>query len=310
MISVVIPLYNKEAYIAEAITSVLRQSYTDFELIVVDDGSTDSSLEVASGVKDNRLKLIPIVHQGVSAARNTGIEAAGYNWIAFLDADDWWAPDFLKEMVTCIKAYPKHNLFASGRSHVFSDHVMRYNNPFLPKDGKVGILNYIEVISKYLPLINSSNAMISKSHLLSSGCFREEQKMHEDHDLWIRLSRGEDVVFSNKNLSFYRNSGSGGASKAYYHPSDFKLFLETLLTTKQHLSAKEKNHFITYCNRFVLLTYIKNYATYTGAQDREVYKVAKKLLTGWQRLLLWILFHFPYKRTYPFFKLFKKRHGK
>ncbi|MAP55560.1 glycosyltransferase family 2 protein [Altibacter sp.] len=310
MISVVIPLYNKEAYIAEAITSVLQQSYRDFQLIVIDDGSTDRSLEVASGFLDNRLTLISIPNQGVSVARNKGIGAASFEWIAFLDADDWWAPDFLKEIVKCIEAYPQHKLFASGRSHVFSDHVMRYDNPYLPEDGEVAILNYFKVISKYLPLINSSNAVISKTHLLACGCFKEQQKKHEDHDLWIRLSKGEDVVFSNRNLSFYRNSGSGGASKAYYHPSDFKLFLKTLLNTKQELSAKEKTYFVKYCNRFVLLTYIKNYGSYTRAQDREVYKVAKKLVTGWQKQLLWMLFLVPYKRTYPFFKLFKKRHGK
>ena len=310
MISIIIPLYNKELFIEETITSVLAQSFNEFELIVVNDGSTDRSLEVATGLIDTRIKIITKEHIGVSAARNTGIEAAKFNWIAFLDADDWWSPNFLEEMVYCIQKYPNHKLFASGRSHVFADRIMRYNNPYLPAEGNVETVNYFKVISKYLPLINSSNALILKSHLGARGGFKELQKMHEDHDLWIRLSVGEDVVFSNKNLSFYRNSGNSGASKQYYQPTDFRVFLETLLFAKKKLTEQERPYFVTYCNRFVLLTYIKNYGRYSKEEDRQVYKVAKELLTSWHKMLLRFLFCFPYKQTYPIFKLFRKRHGK
>ena len=95
MISVVIPLYNKESFITETIQSVLNQTFADFELILINDGSTDKSEAVVKTFNDHRIRYKSIANSGVSVARNTGIELAKFTWIAFLDADDWWAPSFL-----------------------------------------------------------------------------------------------------------------------------------------------------------------------------------------------------------------------
>jgi len=102
MISVIIPLYNKEAYISETLHSVLSQTYDKFEVIVVDDGSTDNSLQVVRNFTDSRLRIVEKKNEGVSVARNEGIDQASFPWIAFLDADDWWAPTFLKEVVAVL----------------------------------------------------------------------------------------------------------------------------------------------------------------------------------------------------------------
>ncbi|MCH7785011.1 MAG: glycosyltransferase family 2 protein, partial [Bacteroidetes bacterium] len=119
MISVIIPLYNKDKFITKTIQSVLNQTFTDFELLIVNDGSTDNSLKIAQSFNDKRLKLISIENSGVSLARNTGIKAAKHNWIALLDADDWWAPTFLEEFIEAFKLFPNYNLFVVGRSRFF-----------------------------------------------------------------------------------------------------------------------------------------------------------------------------------------------
>ena len=96
MISVVIPLYNKEHQIAETLRSVLEQTFQDFEVVIVDDGSTDKSSEEALKIRDPRIRFVRQENAGVSAARNRGIEEARFDLIAFLDADDRWKPEYLQ----------------------------------------------------------------------------------------------------------------------------------------------------------------------------------------------------------------------
>ena len=102
MISIIIPLYNKEQSIEKTVHSVLSQSYNDFELVIVDDGSVDQSVAVVKGMTDERIKLIQKKNGGVSSARNSGIHAAKNEWIAFLDADDLWHVNFLRSVVEVI----------------------------------------------------------------------------------------------------------------------------------------------------------------------------------------------------------------
>src|SRR5699024_6424946 len=95
MFSIVIPLYNKELSITNTLQSVLNQTFTDFEVVIVNDGSTDNSVEKVEAFNDPRIRLIHQANAGVSAARNKGIEEANYDWISFLDADDLWMENHL-----------------------------------------------------------------------------------------------------------------------------------------------------------------------------------------------------------------------
>ena len=125
--SVIMPLYNKERYVKKAIESVIAQTYRDFELIIIDDGSTDNSLEVVRGLKieDRRLKILTQSNSGVAVARNNGVAASKGEYLCFLDADDWWEPMFLEEMDRLITEYPDAGLYATnyvyykpGKTHV------------------------------------------------------------------------------------------------------------------------------------------------------------------------------------------------
>ena len=105
MFSVIIPLYNKELSISNTIQSVLDQTFQNFEIVIVNDGSTDNSVKEVEKFDDKRIRLIHQENQGVSAARNRGIEEAKYEWIAFLDADDLWMENHLEEMTKLIHDY-------------------------------------------------------------------------------------------------------------------------------------------------------------------------------------------------------------
>ena len=112
--SVVIPLYNKEHFIKKAIQSVLKQSFQDFEIIIVDDGSTDRSLEIARKFESEKLKVYTQPNQGVSVARNKGIENASGEYIAFLDADDTWNMDYLETIDELTTSYPESDIYVTA----------------------------------------------------------------------------------------------------------------------------------------------------------------------------------------------------
>ena len=112
--SVVIPLYNKEAYVAQTLKSVVGQTYQNFEIIVVNDCSTDNSFDIVKAVQDHRIKIIEHNEiKGVSASRNTGINATTHPYIAFLDADDQWDSTYLETIRNLVKEYPNESVFAT-----------------------------------------------------------------------------------------------------------------------------------------------------------------------------------------------------
>jgi len=126
--SVIIPLYNKESHIQRAIKSVLAQTYPHFELIIVDDGSTDGSFETASDIQDARIRIIRQENRGVSAARNRGVAEAKYDWVAFLDGDDEWLPDFLMQMYKLCNDFPGYGIYGSANFRLDGKNTFRIFN--------------------------------------------------------------------------------------------------------------------------------------------------------------------------------------
>jgi glycosyltransferase involved in cell wall biosynthesis len=303
VISVIIPLYNKEKYILKTLQSVLAQTYTAFEVIIVNDGSTDRSMEVVSAISDQRLKIITLENSGVSVARNTGIKAAEYDWVSFLDGDDYWAPTFLEEIVAAIVRFPEKKIFASGRSRIFQGHIERYRNKYLPGDGETKVINYYKVISRFLPMVNSSNAVIKRSHFDLFGLFRPGQRQHEDHDLWLRLTVNEPVVFVNKELSYYRKTDDNTASQDVYPVSDFSTYLSTMLEVKQKISEEEKKYYRQYYTRFSSLVYLKYKQHYSKVERQQISVLLKELLGHFRWVFLKFIGFFP---LYSLYKLIKK----
>ncbi len=210
MISVVIPLYNKEGQIAHTLQSVFAQTFQNFEIVIVDDGSTDNSVEEVEKFDDSRIRLIHQTNAGVSAARNRGIEEASGELIAFLDADDVWMPEYLATQYGLYQKYPECSVYACN--YEFRDSEGKVTPTIirkLPFEGEDGILsNYFEVASCSHPPICSISIMVKKTAIQAIGGFPLGIKSGEDLLTWARLAVSGVIAYSRKSLAmFIRDEG-------------------------------------------------------------------------------------------------------
>jgi glycosyltransferase involved in cell wall biosynthesis len=202
-ISVVITVYNKAKFIKNTLQSVFNQTFHDFEIIVVNDGSTDNSLDIIKSFNEDRIKLITIENQGASAARNTGINSASADYIALLDGDDLWDKDFLKYIKQAISKFPEEHIFATGLSQKYDKKTVPVAYSF--KQNKLfGIHNYFEASKKYA-ILSSSSVVFHRSVLEKTGQFDPDITSGQDIDLWIRFGMHFNIVFINKPLAIYNH---------------------------------------------------------------------------------------------------------
>lgn len=205
MISIVIPLYNKASSIRDTLNSVLAQTYSDFEIIIVDDGSTDESCHVVESFNDSRILLVHQTNAGVAAARNRGIEEAKGEYIAFLDADDKWKPDYLAKQASLAEKYPFCDVFATnyefcdGEGKITKPIIRRL--PFKDEDGE--LTNYFEVASHSHPPICSISIMVRKSAITEIGGFPVGIRSGEDLLTWARLATKYRIAYNSKVCAIY-----------------------------------------------------------------------------------------------------------
>lgn len=226
MFSIIIPLYNKYAYIQRAIDSVLNQSFKDYEIIVVNDGSTDGGDELVDWLYEDKIKLINQDNQGVSMARNRGIKEAKYPWIAFLDADDYWHPDYLETMVEGISKFPTAAMFGCSYSQRKEDL------------GKVDQAGWFEVNDYFKraivnTLFFTSATIIRKEFFLENPGFDGGLARGEDLDVWFRA-----VLFFGKPVYNF-------SKLVYYSQDDPAQATNTAFPVEKSLSSKilSENYF-------------------------------------------------------------------
>lgn len=200
--SVIMPLYNKAAYVEKAIRSVLEQTYPHYELIVVNDGSKDDSAVIAEELlKDvSNAQLINQVNAGVAVARNNGVAQAKGDYVCFLDADDWWEVSFLQEMQQFIKDYPESGIWGTNYWYV------KKGKTHISVPCETGYINYPKeyVNSSAMPLWTGSVCMKKFTFEKYNG-FPVGIKLGEDFLLWTRIAVDYKVAFLNKAISFYNN---------------------------------------------------------------------------------------------------------
>ncbi|HLP04521.1 MAG TPA: glycosyltransferase [Paludibacter sp.] len=209
MFSVIIPLYNKQTSVQQTIECVLNQTYTEFEIIVVDDGSTDDSVKRINEIVDNRIRLIHKPNGGVSSARNRGIENAKNRYIAFLDADDIWEPDYLLEQKRLIEDFPEAKMWGCAYGYI-SEAGKEEIDHALP-------IGYRGVIPDYFGMKKKTNIFWASSVVVDKKVFDEipafdvRMKIGEDLDVWYRIVLNFQVVFYNRILSYYRTDAENKA---------------------------------------------------------------------------------------------------
>jgi len=228
MYSIIIPLYNKADCIEKTLQSVLGQSFRNFELLIIDDGSTDNSLGLVQQFSDDRIRIICQENAGVSVTRNNGVDAARNEYVAFLDADDWWDTDYLEEMKGLISKYPEAGLWASKYYKVKQGQNIEAEIGWEP-DFKEGLVDYFRVYAKTLWMpITSSSFIIRKQDFIAFNGYKPELKIGEDFDLWVRLALKKSIAFLNKSLVYYnqdvpvQNRAVGG--QRIYHPQNHFIF--------------------------------------------------------------------------------------
>lgn len=211
--SVIIPLYNKAPYVSKAIESVLMQTFTNYELLVVDDGSKDESASVATKSIEGRrnCQLIQQENAGVSVARNKGVDASHGDFICFLDADDWWEPTFLEEMDKFVSEFPDAGIY--GTNYIIVNetrHKTRVAMVGVEPGFEKGYIDYCQVYAKtmYMPLW--TGAVCVPRRVFDEMCgFPRGIKLGEDFLLWIRVVLKYKVAFLNKPLSNYNQDVDG-----------------------------------------------------------------------------------------------------
>ena len=244
--SVVIPLYNKEAYVAKTLNSVVGQTYQNFEIIVVNDCSTDKSLDVVQVIDDSRIKIIShSENKGLSASRNTGINAATHPYIAFLDADDQWDSTYLETIRNLVKEYPNESVFAT---HYRENYKGKF---FVPKSklpsstkGKSVVINDFFKINLGRLILTQSCIVVHKTVFEQIGYYDENVTFAEDIDFYIRCFSTCNLVFLNVGLCTISNYDPNSITNRVSHKKTFPK-LNKYLNDSDSL-AKFIN-FYTYC---------------------------------------------------------------
>ncbi len=212
--TVLIPLYNKAAYIRNTIDSVLAQTFTDFEILVIDDGSTDAGARVVEDFSDGRIQLIHQRNAGVSAARNRGIAEARGDWVAFLDADDWLHPGFLTALVLAQTACPEAQTVATD--FLRFPHTQGAWPPRWPlPSGQPEIERITDLSARWMqgPSLCASTVAVRRDLLQSmQPCFPVGESVGEDLDLWFRLSEKTPIALVHLPLAAYREAVPGSLS--------------------------------------------------------------------------------------------------
>lgn len=303
MISIVIPLYNKERSIITTLESVLAQTYADYEVIVVDDGSTDNSLRVVreriSELGTERVRVIHKENGGVSSARNRGIEEAQGEYIALLDGDDIWDKEYLAEQVKMIHEFPDAVMWGINFAETNNGQLVRKLETGLPNGYRGYVENYFEMKERISDLFCSSSVVIQREVFDKVGMFDERIKYAEDTDMWWRIIATHKVAFDDKYMVFYRYDAE---NRALNQTRQLKYFLPYYTDKYQEPLYSSNKVFYHYVNCWTAQQ-IRSYFFSENDTDRNDAKIAVRKI---DYLVIPLKYRLLYKLPYFIAKLFNK----
>jgi len=197
-VTVVIPTYNRAGYICDAIDSVLSQTYKDYEIIVVDDGSTDDTKGILSKY-NGKIRYFYQENKGVAAARNRGIKKAKGEYIAFLDSDDIWLPEKLQLQLETLNNHRDYSWAYCDRKYVYEgDFKERTHRKYPAYHGNIFDFLFMDIFVK------TTTVIVKKECFNCVGYFKEELRRSEDYDLFLRLAKKYRIVYIDRQLILYR----------------------------------------------------------------------------------------------------------
>ncbi|MGC9502456.1 glycosyltransferase [Baaleninema sp.] len=283
-ISVVIPVYNGEATIRSTLESVLDQTFRDFELIVIDDGSTDNTVDVVKSIADERISLYSYPNAGQAESRNRGAKLASGEFLSFIDADDLWTSDKLDAQLQALKDHPDAAVAYSWTAHVDeSDRFFRHG-PRLSFEGNV----YDKLIINDF-VGSGSNVLVRKSAFFDVGGFETSFPPAEDWDLWVRLAAKYRFVVVPKAQILYRTlTRSASFNLAKMEASSLKVIDRIFETAPESLKP-----FKTLClgHRYKYLTYKALDLTPERKRARSAFRYLALALYFdrdlWRRRVVW-----------------------
>ncbi|MEH2061528.1 MAG: glycosyltransferase [Nostoc sp.] len=206
-ISVIIPAYNCEKTINQTIKSVLNQTFTDLELIVINDGSQDSTLEVTTQIQDSRIQVFSYANAGGNVSRNRGLHRAVGEFVSFLDADDLWTPDKLQSQLKALQENATAKVAYSWTDYIDT------NGQFVVSGKRINVNgNVYEKLLLNNFLENGSNPLICRKALITLGGFDESLSAAQDWDMWLRLASKFDFICVPSVQILYRISANSVSS--------------------------------------------------------------------------------------------------
>ena len=256
MFSVVVPVFNKVQTLRRTIDRALAQNFADFELIVIDDGSTDGSIDSLASIADPRLRILAQDNRGPGDARNRGIAEAQHDWIAFLDGDDIWHPDHLAELDRIRKRHPVAALI--GTSFVDSDFRGRFTWSGT-EQGRIESISYLEEIATNGKVFFTSSAAARREVLRTLGGFGAFPR-GEDSELWVRIDLAYSIARSTRSTVVHLH-GTGGITESPRlpwpgdvpaGPEDMSPAVATALAARRDAPAPLLEVIDRFINRYVL----------------------------------------------------------
>jgi len=231
-VSVIIPTYNRLDFLKISVQSVLNQTYSDFELIIVDDGSTDNTKEWVQSLSDNRIIYLYQKNSGASAARNLGIKNTKYKYIAFLDSDDKWVNNKLEKQMALMHQNPNCQLSHTEELWYRAGKIL---NPKLKHKKKAG---HIFQNSLKLCSISMSTIIVKKSLFEEMGLFDTNLTVCEDYDMWLRVTEKYPVCLIDEPLTIKEGGHSDQLSQRFIGMDKFRIQSITKLIETRNLSSE------------------------------------------------------------------------
>ena len=265
-VSVVIPSYNRAVYVTMAIKSVLDQSYQDYEIIVVDDGSTDGTRAALEPYRD-RISYIYQDNKGVSTARNVGIQKAKGEWVAFLDSDDEWLPNKLEIQMKHIKNHPNICIHVANVSLI---------NPCKDNTNLFCVKGFDKIAGEFLLLdrpltyllqynfVYPSAALVRKTALINAGLFDKDLLLHEDTDLFYRIAlEGQWGICGLPMVKKFRREEPAMINLSERHTSDPSYTYKVMVKIMERLQPLQK---LTRNERGIVKRFLSNYTFMVGVK--------------------------------------------